>query len=160
LPIQKPYLVAYLYAELNAEKDSLIPLTRSKTIGKYILSLAKTFHGAKRRNTDNIVQCILPSKTDIRFKGRYHYLNYEGEQLLNDFLSSMFLMRIMSIVTTARQMGLSKKDALYAYITSCQVQNNKMNYDQMAKAIYRFDQESKKVLAELVFDKAKKKFDI
>lgn len=160
LPLHKKYYADFIRMELNTHQDSLIQINRSSQIGRFALSLVKTHSGDKRREAIAYVQGVLPKRNDIRFTKRLNYLNYEGEIALNDYIKSLYDLRIISLVIEAKMKGITKKDAIYNFLLADGICLDAMNFDQISKAVYRFEIRSRNALNELLVSESRRNFDV
>jgi hypothetical protein len=159
VPLHKAYYLDFIRLEFNSHKDSLIPLSRKNVIGEYIYSIAKPFASDNRRKADVYAQFLLPNhSSSLGFTRRYNYLNYAGETMVNNYLSAIYHLRIVGMILTARQMKIEKKEAIYSYMSREGISLNNMNFDQISKAVYRFDSETKKALGNILYNQSQKRF--
>jgi len=133
----EPHLSDFLRHELNTKEDVIV-LNRSNSISRFILSQVQIAEFPRKEKIfDNNVVFKLPSNRFIDFENKFVYVNKFRIQQINDFIKSVFNLRVQMFFFAGREFNYSNKQIIEAFMYSYNIKNLAINYEAIKKNDYR-----------------------
>ncbi|KAA6326469.1 hypothetical protein EZS27_024425 [termite gut metagenome] len=135
------YLHDFLYHEFGCDKqnDGVI-ITVSNDIGMIIQSMIEFSNIPKQQEIkDNPIKLYLPVQewNHFIYKRNFLYVPVWKQRMIQDYLKSLFRLRIKEYFTEGYAKGFKQEQILQAFLVAYNIKNNALNYDTIKKYDYR-----------------------
>jgi hypothetical protein len=137
-----PYLHDFLYHEFgcNKKKEDGVIINVSNDIGIIIQSMVEFSNIPKQQEIkDNPIKIYLPVQewNHFLYKRNFLYVPVWKQRLIQDYIESLFRLRIREYFQTGYDKGFKQEQIIQAFLTSYNIKQNALNYDAIKKYDYR-----------------------